>query len=248
MYHLASDYTQASEPPTLPAMAAPSSPQALAPYPVWDRPVRASHWAIMLLFAWQFLTGQFGWLPNLHLWTGYLLLAVLLFRLLWGIVGSPSARFGPMLRSLGQLGSALGDLPRRRPGYRPGHNPVGALSVLLMLCLLLAQSMTGLFVETWGDLRGPLAERVSRNTALWLGDLHGLLRWPVLALILIHVGAAFWHLWWKHENRIGAMLAHGRLCLPADPQLEAATNARAALAFLASLLAVAAVVVFGPID
>lgn len=203
---------------------------------------------MMLLFTWQFLTGHFGWLPWLHLWTGYLLLAVLLFRVLWGLIGSDSARFGPMLLALREFGAAVADLGRRRPGYRAGHNPVGAASVMLMLVLLIAQSITGLFVETWGELRGPLAERIDRDTALLMGDLHSLLRWPVLALVLVHVGAGFWHLLWKRENRIGAIMLHGRLELPGDPDFRSATSGRALLALAISLLAVACVAVFGPID
>lgn len=214
---------------------------------VWDLPVRFSHWTIMVLFAWQFLTGHFGWLPDLHVWTGYLLLAALLFRVLWGLAGSDSARFGPMLSSLREFGSALADLARRRPGYRAGHNPVGAVSVLLMLGLLLAQSITGLFVETWGDVRGPLAERIDRGTALWMADVHSLLRWPLLALVLIHVGAGFWHLLWKRENRIGAIMLHGRLKLPGTPELRPGTNTRAIAALAISLIVVACVAMFGPI-
>lgn len=229
-------------------MSAPPQPENLPLHRVWDLPVRASHWAIMLLFAWQFLTGHFGWLPGVHLWTGYLLLAVLAFRVAWGLVGTRSARFGPMLVSLRDLPAAAAALLQRQPGRQAGHNPLGALSVLLMLVLLLAQSVTGLFVETWGDVRGPLAERIARDTALWMGDLHSLLRWPVLALVLVHVGAGFWHLWWKRENRIAAILGDGRLRLPRDPGIEPAGSGRALAALLLSLVAIAAIAVFGPID
>jgi len=225
-----------------------SDPQSVSSYPVWDLPVRVSHWAIMLLFAWQFLSGHFDWLPRVHLWAGYLLLVVLAFRLVWGFVGSESARFGAMLKSMRSLVAGLADLGRPGPGYSAGHNPVGAISVLLMLSLLVVQSLTGLFVETWGELRGPLAERIGRDTALWLADVHSLIRWPLLLVIAIHVAAAFWHLGWKRENRIGAMLGNGRLRLPADPQLQAAKPGRALLTLLVCALAVGSIAVFGPID
>ena len=201
----------------------------------------------MLLFAWQFLTGHFGWLPAFHLWAGYLLLVVLTFRLLWGLVGSESARFSRMLASLRYLGGAVSDLGRRRPGYWPGHNPVGAISVLLMLVLLLGQSVTGLFVETWGEVRGPLAERIDRDLALWLRDLHSVLRWPLLALVMVHVAAGFWHLFWKHENRLGAIFFDGRLLLPHNPQIELGSNSRAAIALFICVSMVAALALLGPI-
>lgn len=225
-----------------------SEQQRVSPYPVWDLPVRVSHWAIMLLFTWQFLSGHFGWLPRIHLWAGYLLLVVLAFRLVWGFVGSESARFGSMLKSMRALVAGLADLSRPSPGYSAGHNPVGAISVLLMLSLLVLQSLTGLFVETWGELRGPLAERIGRDTALWLADVHSLMRWPLLLLVTVHVAAAFWHLGWKRENRIGPMLTDGRLRLPADPHLRTTRIAPALLVLLACALVVASIVVFGPID
>lgn len=215
---------------------------------IWDGAVRACHWALIVLFCWLFLSGHFGWLPSLHLWAGYLFLAVLLFRVEWGLCGSESARFARMLRLLPRFGGALRDLGRRRPGHWPGHNPVGAVSVLLMLILLLAVSITGLFVESWGEVRGPLAERVERSTALWMSDLHGLLRWPALVLIVVHVAAALHHLLWKHENRIGAILLHGRLELPTDNRLRRARPATALLALVAAAMAIALVVWLGPIE
>lgn len=178
---------------------------------VWDRWTRASHWFMAVLFAWQFLSGHFGWLPALHLWTGYLLLAVVLFRLQWGLFGAESARFGQMLGLLAEIGEAFRSLGRRRPGRWRGHNPLGVVSVFLMLALLLVQSITGLFVETWGDVRGPLAERVSRDIALAMGDLHDVLRWPLLLVVLLHVAAGLYHQWWKHDGRIAAIFLHGRL-------------------------------------
>lgn len=215
---------------------------------IWDGAVRACHWALVVLFCWLFLSGHFGWLPALHLWAGYLFLVVLLFRVEWGLWGSESARFTRMLRSLPQFGSAFTDLGQRHPGHWPGHNPVGAVSVFLMLFVLLALSLTGLFVESWGELRGPLSERVERRTAVWLSDLHGLLRWPALGLVVVHVGAALHHLLWKRENRIGAILLHGRLTLPADPSLRRAHPAAAMLALAAAAAAVALIVWLGPID
>lgn len=228
-------------------MNRPDESASLSAYPVWDPAVRASHWALAVLLPWQLLTGYFGWWPSFHVWTGYALLAVVLFRVLWGWVGSESARFGALLAGPVRIGQAFAELARRRPGRHAGHNPVGALSVLLILALLLAQSLTGLFFESWGDVRGPLAERVSRETAVWLSDLHGLLFWPLLILVCIHVAAGFHHLLWKGENRLGAIFLHGRLNLPADPALKTGGRTRAGAALLIALLVVAAIAWFGPI-
>lgn len=216
-------------------------------YPVWDLPVRISHWLIALLFVWQFLSGHFGWYPAAHLWTGYALLAVIGFRLQWGLFGSDSARWLALFSRLRDLPAGLAELPRRSPGYAAGHNPVGALSVLLMVALLLTQSVSGLFFESWGEVRGPLAERVGRDTALWLTDLHGLLRWPTAVVVAIHIAAGFHHWLWKGENRLGAIFVHGRLALPADPRLRRAGTVAAIVAAAASLAVVGTIAWMGPI-
>lgn len=219
----------------------------LRSYPVWDLPVRISHWLIGLLCVWQFLSGHFGWFPTVHLWAGYGMLAVIAFRLQWGLIGSDSARWLSLFARLRRLPAGLADLPRRSPGFAAGHNPVGALSVLLMVALLLTESVTGLFFESWGEVRGPLAERVARDTAVWLSDLHGLLRWPTAALVVVHVAAGIHHLVWKGENRLGAIFLHGRLTLPADPNLRRAGVTPAVLAAAVSLALVGAIAWMGPI-
>jgi len=218
----------------------------LETYPVWDPAVRICHWGLVGLFVWLAISGHFGWRPSLHLWAGYALLAVLLFRLAWGICGSDSARFSRMLTSLASIGPTLKNLTARQPGHAAGHNPLGAAAVLLMLALLLAQSVTGLFFESWGEVRGPLAERVTRDTAVFLSDLHGLLLWPLLAVVAVHVLAGLYHRVWKHENRLGAIFLHGRLQLPADPALRRMGAGRALLAGLGALAAVLLLAWWGP--
>jgi cytochrome b len=228
-------------------MAQQESAPNLETYPVWDLAVRVSHWGMATLFAWLALSGHFGWWPILHLWAGYALLALLLFRVTWGIWGSDSARFGAMLASLKSIGPTLRDLTSRHPGHAAGHNPIGALSVLLMLTLLLAQSLTGLFFESWGEVRGPLAERVGRDSVVVISDLHGLLFWPLLALVGIHVLAGLYHLVWKRENRLGAIFVHGRLRLPADPAVRRPSVLLALLSGLAAIAAVVLVAWWGPV-
>lgn len=214
---------------------------------MWDPHVRWSHFLITLLFSWQFLSGQFGLGPGwLHLWAGYALLVVVVFRICWGLVGSDSARFSRMLPAPRTLAAYLPRLFSRQPSHWPGHNPVGALSAILLLGLLLLQSVTGLFVETWGELRGPLAERVDRGTVVWMNDLHDLLRWPLFALVTIHLVAvlAYWLV--KKENRIGPMFGSGRIALPSDPGLRHAGGLKPWLVWLIAFLAVSAVVWLGP--
>lgn len=226
---------------------APTAPTPSS-YPVWDWPTRLSHWLIAVLFALLFVGGHFGIGPvAAHLWLGYVLLVVLLFRIGWGLVGSDSARFSRMLPSPRALLSYLPRLFSRRRSEHMGHNPAGALSSLLLIGLLLLQSVTGLFVETWGDWRGPLAERVSRDTMLLMTDLHDLLRWPLLVIVTVHLLAVLGYLLFKREDRITPIFIHGRLPATEDPGLRQQGLGRAAVVLILSVLPVALILWLGPI-
>lgn len=215
----------------------------LARHRVWDLPTRLSHWALVVLLLLQFGTGLFG-LGSMqwHLWGGYALLVVLLFRILWGLFGSESARFSQFLRGPAVSLAYLRRLPEAAPSFWPGHNPIGAWSVLLLLGLTLAQSLTGLFAREYGGVAGPLVAHVSRETAQRMHEWHESLYWLLLLWILVHVGAALFHLLHKRENLIAPIFGNGRLPLPQAPPLRFASAARAWLLLAISITAVAALV------
>ncbi len=216
--------------------------------PVWDLPTRLSHWGIVVLLLVQVMSSQFSLLPVAwHLWGGYLLLLVVLFRIVWGLVGSDSARFSPMIASLRGLPDYLPLLFSRRPTLWAGHNPVGSLSSLLLLLLLLVSCISGLFIETWADDRGPLAERVSRDTGLLMADMHSLVRWPLYLLVVIHVAAVLGYLLFKREDRITPIFVHGRLQVIEGRELKVESARRAFLVLVICLAVVVSVVVLGPV-
>lgn len=216
---------------------------AIAAYRVWDLPTRLSHWALVILLLVQLASGLFGLLSmQIHLWCGYALLSVLLFRILWGIFGSDSARFSRFLRGPGAFFSYLRGLSEPRPGYWPGHNPAGGWSVLVLLGLTLVQSLTGLFASQYGGVSGPLAGQVDRELARSLNELHEWLYWLLLLWILVHIGVALYHLLHKRENLITAIFGHGRLQLRSDPGLGFAGAVRAWLLLAVSAASVAALV------
>lgn len=209
--------------------AKPNPDPAPTRYPVWDLPTRLSHGLITLLFLLLMLGGQYGFGPGwLHLWAGYLLLIVVLWRIGWGLVGSDSARFSRIIPGPRSLLNYLPVLFSRQRSDFAGHNPVGALSTFLLLALLLIQCVTGLFYESWGELRGPLAERVSRGTVLLMSDLHDLLRWPLYLIVSIHILAVLAYLLFKREDRIRPIFGHGLLPTEVDPQIVFAGKTRAA--------------------
>jgi cytochrome b len=172
---------------------------------VWDVPVRFVHWFMVVLFAvswWTAETGRMEW----HQYSGFTLLALLVFRIYWGFAGSSTARFGQFVRGPRALRSYL----KGRWAPAPGHNPLGALSVLALLTLLLAQVVLGLFaVDVDGIESGPLSIYVSfdagRVAAEWHETVFDVLVW----LIVLHIVAVLYYVFLRKENLIGAMV-HGK--------------------------------------
>ena len=206
---------------------------------VWDLPSRLSHWAIALLVFAQFSSGLFELLPmSTHLWCGYALIVVVLFRILWGFFGSDSARFSRFLRGPSAVLRYARSLSSAQPSHWPGHNPIGGWSVVLLLAFTLVQAVSGLFAGKIGDLMGPLAGRVDRDLSHALNDLHESFVWLLLLLVTTHIGAGLFYLLHKRENLIAPMFGNGRLPLEHDPNVRFASSLRAL-----SLLSLSAIVV-----
>lgn len=215
-------------------------------YRVWDLPSRLSHGAIVTLVFAQFASGLFELLPmSTHLWCGYALLVVVLFRILWGFFGSESARFSRFLRGPIEVLRYARTLPSTMPSHTPGHNPLGGWSVVLLLGFTLVQAGSGLFAGKPGDLMGPLANRFGRDLSHALNDLHEAFVWLLLMLVVTHIGAGLFYLLHKRENLITPMFGDGRLPLPTDPEIRFASGARAWTVLAISVTTVGAVVALG---
>jgi cytochrome b len=187
---------------------------------VWDLPTRLVHWLVVLGVALSWWTGETGRL-EWHRWSGYGLLGLVAFRVYWGFFGSSTARFRQFLRG-----------PRTVLGYlrgawptAPGHNPLGALSVLALLALLATQIVLGLFaVDVDGIESGPLSLYVSfdagRSAAKWHGAIFDVLLW----VIALHIAAILYYGFVKKQN-LGAAMLHGEReypqPLPAVQQVSA---------------------------
>ncbi|MCK8786362.1 cytochrome b/b6 domain-containing protein [Roseomonas sp. NAR14] len=160
--------------------------QALHRVKVWDGWVRLFHWSIVLLVGASWLTYEKGWM-ELHLLSGYVILALLLFRVAWGFVGSDTARFARFLRSPLAALRHLGEFRHRGPDTEIGHNAAGGWMVLVMLGLLLFQAGTGLFSNDQVFTSGPLARFVSGETSDRLSGLHARNFNLILAAVALHV-------------------------------------------------------------
>jgi cytochrome b len=211
-----------------------------APVLIWDLPTRLFHWGIVILVTVSFVTGKRGGLAmQYHLWSGYALLTLLLFRLAWGFIGGRHARFTSFVRGPVTVWRyARGFL---RPGHAPypGHNPLGGWSVVAMLLTLMLQVVTGLFADDQIFTQGPLSPWVSMETSSGLTIVHYLNQWAILTLIGLHVSAVLFHLIIKGDNLITPMITgFKRLPAPAETPPESSRNTTAVIT---ALLAAAAV-------
>jgi cytochrome b len=211
---------------------------------VWDAPVRLFHWALVLLFAFMFFTGKMkgNWM-DWHLPAGYAILALILFRIVWGFVGSTHARFASFFAGPSRGLAYARNLLTGGPAHSAGHNPLGGWMVVVLLLAILVQVVTGLFGNDDISIEGPLAKLVSKSVSDRMITIHYWNFYVLLALAGIHIAAVLFHWLVKKENLIGAMFT-GVKRLPADAA-QAVAAARFASPWLALVvLLVAALAVY----
>jgi cytochrome b len=179
----------------------------LQPVKVWDLPTRLFHWMLVTLMIAQWLTAQSSSAMDYHLWGGYAVLTLVLFRLIWGVVGSETARFTGFVRGPNAALDYVKALLRGETPLYLGHNPMGGWSIVAMLVLLLIQAGTGLFANDDILIEGPLYSWVSKGVSDWLTTIHKLNFNLLLAVIAVHISAVLFYLLVKRENLIHPMLS-----------------------------------------
>jgi len=173
---------------------------------VWDLPVRIFHWVLVLLVLSQIVTATIGGnAMEFHALGGYAILALVLFRILWGFAGGTHARFRDFVRGPAAVARYAHRLIKGTAPNHRGHNPLGGWSVMLMLVSLLVQGVTGLFANDDVMMEGPLAKHVSDNASALFTAIHDVNAGILLTLILIHILAVLFYLFRKNENLIGPM-------------------------------------------
>jgi cytochrome b len=167
----------------------------------WDLPLRLFHWAIVLLVPALWATHHWDKM-DLHILLGEILLGLVLWRLLWGIFGSSTARFASFVRG---PGAVLNYLRGGRKSF--GHNPLGGWSVVAMLLVLVVQIGLGLFaVDEDLIYGGPLSHLVSDDTARTLAHRHETVFWVLVGLIALHVAAILYYRLIKRDDLITPMI------------------------------------------
>ena len=184
-------------------------PQEFEQRKVWDPLIRVWHWLLAGTVTVGWLLGQYRDFDTIeyHMYLGYATGTLLLIRVFWGFAGPPAVRLRALAVSPAGLLSYLRRLPRRSPSGVPGHNPVGALSVIAMLLSLAVQVVTGLFSEDDGLFsQGPLAGTVSSGLRGSIGEIHHINARILLFLAGLHLAAVLFYLVWKRENLIKPMI------------------------------------------
>jgi cytochrome b len=173
---------------------------------VWDPLVRIFHWSLVAAFATAFIVEDD--LLGVHVWAGYLVLALVAVRLVWGLVGTRHARFSDFVRSPSTVLAYLGDALRLRAGRFLGHNPAGGAMVVALLLLVGATGLCGLALYGAQELSGPLAPLMSGLSPAWgeaLEETHEVLANLTLAVIVVHVAGVIFSSLSHRENLIWSM-------------------------------------------
>lgn len=183
---------------------------------VWDLPVRVFHWLLVLLIVSQIVTVSMGGnAMEYHVLGGYAILTLVVFRIIWGLLGTPTARFVNFLRGPGAVLRYARSLAGTQPERVAGHNPLGGWSVVAMLLSLLVQAISGLFADDEIMTTGPLWKYVSEDTASLFNVIHETNAVVLLTLICIHLAAILFYLLRKKENLITPMFT-GSKHLPSE--------------------------------
>jgi cytochrome b len=165
----------------------------LQPIRVWDAPVRAFHWLMVLCFAGAYMTAESEKWRLLHVTLGYTLGGLVVFRLVWGLVGTRYARFSSFVRGPAAVLRYLKSLPGSHPEHHLGHNPAGAVAIVLLLSAGVCVVASGW--ATYNDFGGE-----------WLAQAHGWLGDAMLAVVLVHIAGVVVATWLHRENLVRSMV------------------------------------------
>ncbi len=198
---------------------------------VWDAPTRLFHWAVVALLVVSYVSIQRGWM-QIHFLSGYSMMALLLFRLAWGFIGSETSLFRNFLVSPLSGFKHLRGFFQKEPDDQIGHNAAGGWMVLFLLAVLAVQVATGLF-STSDYTQGPLAHLVLASTSDWAVRIHAFnFYYLILGLSGLHVLAILAYALIKKHNLLRPMIT-GRKRLPGNTRQPRMASSLVALLLVA---------------
>lgn len=172
---------------------------------VWDLPLRVFHWLLVLAFFIAYFTEDE--LLTVHVWAGYLVCALLIFRLVWGFIGTENSRFSSFLCKPAESIAYLKDLLALKNKRYLGHNPAGATMIVLLLISLFFTVLTGLAVYGADQALGPLAFIGSSHEEFW-EDVHEFFANFTVLLIIVHLAGVALESY-VHKESLPKAMVHG---------------------------------------
>ncbi|NLS20369.1 hypothetical protein HGP16_27955 [Rhizobium sp. P40RR-XXII] len=174
----------------------------------WDLPTRLFKWSLVALIIIAWISSGFDD-PKMvvHKTAGYGILVLVVFRILWGFVGSTTARFSSFVRSPSIIWNYFRALSRNRAERYLGHNPVGGLMVVGLLLACAVQGLLGLFSSDGVTATGPFADAAGDAISSWAASIHA--TWfyvAIVGLAVVHIAANLFYQFIKRDNLIGAMV------------------------------------------
>lgn len=215
---------------------------------IWDVPVRVFHWVLALAFAGAYVTHELGVeYFEYHLWCGYTVLVLVVFRIIWGFIGTRHALFTSFVRGpIVTIRYGI-DLVRGRAPRFASHNPLGAWMVLALLAGLFVQAFTGLFGTDDIYNFGPLYGYVTYERSLELTSLHRKLFWWLAAGVGLHVVAVLAHWLIGKERLIHAMFTGRKWLREHTHEIPSSRAWLAALTVIVLIVVLAFIVQHAPI-
>ncbi|TCV86414.1 cytochrome b/b6 domain-containing protein [Sulfurirhabdus autotrophica] len=200
---------------------------------IWDLPTRLFHWSLVILLGVSWASIELSDNAfNIHEYSGYTILSLVIFRVLWGIFGSTTSRFRTFIRGLQPTIAYAKTLLQSKPGNQIGHNPLGGWMVLLMLGFLLFQAVTGLFSNDDVSSEGPLAHWISKDISDILSGLHHESFDILLVIVGLHIAAVLFYRFFKRDNLITPLITGFKpLAGETPPKLRFTSNWIALLLF-----------------
>ena len=200
---------------------------------IWDLPLRASHWLLVITLLVLYITSELGTdYMQYHIYAGYLMIGLVTFRIIWGVLGTRHARFVNFLTTP----SNIIDYIKNKQSVEPvGHNPLGGLMVLFMLCILLLQAVSGLFVSDDILYAGPYNGVYSTDLDKLMTQIHHIVFDLIIVAIALHIAAIIFYQRVKKQDLIKPMLS-GKKEAKSVPDDQAINHSKLVTAFIVAVV------------
>jgi len=187
---------------------------------IWDLPTRLFHWALASSFTFAWLTSDGDRWRSIHVFLGYLILGLVVFRLVWGFVGSHFSRFASFWFGPGEALAYLKQVATRMAPRHVGHNPTGSLAIYTLLAMALVVGLTGILTLGGDEQQGIAAGWLSFSQVEWLKELHEMGANLMLVVVFGHITGVVVESVLHHENLARSMVTGFKMADPGTPRAK----------------------------